>query len=56
MSISSFVTYIQDRLEKRRAYKRLVAEIDALSQRDLIEMGAFQSDLYKAARQEVFGH
>lgn len=56
MLISRFVAYIQDRLAKRRAYNRLVAEIDALSQRDLIEMGAFQSDLYRAARQHVFGH
>lgn len=56
MSISRFIAYIQDRLEKRRSYNRLVAEIDALSQTDLIEMGAFQSDLYKAARREVFGH
>ncbi len=56
MSISRFVAYIQDRIEKRRAYNRLVAEIDSLSQRDLIELGAFQADLYRAARQEIFGH
>lgn len=56
MSISRFIAYIKDRQAKRRAYNRLVAEIDALSQKDLIEIGAFQSDLYKAARSEVFGH
>lgn len=56
MQISRFIAYIQDRMAKRRAYNRLVAEIDCLSQKDLIEMGAFQVDLYRAAHRQVFGH
>ncbi len=56
MRLSRFIAYVQDRLAKRRAYNRLVAEIDALSQRDLVELGAFQCDLYEAARRDVFGH
>ena len=45
----------QDRLDKHRRYRQLVAEIDMLSNADLIEMGAFQSDLYAAARRQVYG-
>ena len=45
----------QGRLDKNRRYRQLVAEIDTLSNADLIELGAFQSDLYAAARQQVYG-
>lgn len=56
MIFSRFIAYVQDRLAKRRAYNRLVAEIDSLTERDLVEMGAFQCDLYREAYREVFGH
>ena len=55
MSISRLIAYAQQRYAMHRHYRRLVAEIDALSQRDLIEIGAFQCDLYRAAHREVFG-
>lgn len=45
----------QDRLDKNRRYRQIVAEIDSLSNADLIELGAFQSDLYAAARRQVYG-
>ena len=45
----------QDRLDKNRRYRQLVAEIDTLSNADLVELGAFQSDLYAAARQQIYG-
>lgn len=45
----------QDRLDKSRRYRQLIAEIDTLSNADLVEMGAFQSDLYAAARRQVYG-
>lgn len=47
--------FAQDRLAKGRRYRQMIAEIDTLSNSDLIEMGAFQSDLYAAARREVYG-
>ena len=55
MPISRLIAYAQQRFAKHREYRRLIAEIDSLSQKDLIEIGAFQSDLYKAAHREVFG-
>lgn len=55
MTISRLIAFAQDRLAKHREYRRVVAEIDSLSQRELIEIGAFQSDLYKAARREIYG-
>ena len=45
----------QDRLDKNRRYRQLIAEIDTLSHADLVEMGAFQSDLYAAARKQIYG-
>ena len=45
----------QDRLDKNRRYRQIIAEIDTLSNSDLVEMGAFQSDLYAAARRQVYG-
>lgn len=45
----------QDRLDKNRRYRQLVSEIGSLSNADLIEMGAFQSDLYAAAHRQVYG-
>ena len=45
----------QDRLDKNRRFRQLVAEIETLSNSDLVEMGAFQSDLYAAARKQVYG-
>jgi hypothetical protein len=46
---------VQDRRDKNRRYRRLVAEIDALSNAELIEIGAFQSDLHRAAHRQVYG-
>ena len=48
-------TLAQDRLDKNRRYRQLIAEIDTLSNAELIEMGAFQSDLYAAARRHIYG-
>ena len=45
----------QDRLDKNRRYRQLIAEIDGLSNAELVELGAFQSDLYAAAHRQVYG-
>ncbi len=55
MPISRLISFAQQRLAKHREYRRLIAEIDALSQNDLIDIGAFRIDLYRAAHREVFG-
>jgi hypothetical protein len=47
--------FAQDRLDKNRRYRRMIAEIDTLSNADLMELGAFQSDLYAAAHKEIYG-
>ena len=45
----------QDRLDKNRRYRRLIAEIDAMSNAELVELGAFQTDLYAGARRQIYG-
>ena len=46
----------QDRRDKIFSYVNVISEIYTLSNADLIEMGAFQSDLYMQARRQVYGH
>lgn len=46
---------VADAFAKHRTYRRLVAEIETLSHRDLIEIGAFRSDLFANARRQVYG-
>ncbi len=47
--------YVADAIAKRRAYRRLVAEIECMTHNDLIEIGAFRSDLFNNARRQVYG-
>lgn len=53
--ITSLISTLRQRIEMHRRYRRAIAEITALSQADLIDMGAFQIDLYRSARQEIYG-
>ena len=53
--LNRLMALAQERLDKNRRYLRLIAEIDTLSNADLVELGAFQSDLYAAARRQVYG-
>ena len=53
--LNRLLALAQDRLDKNRRYRQLVAEIDTLSNADLVELGAFQSDLYAAARRQIYG-
>ena len=54
--INKLFALAQDRLDKNRRYRQMIAEIDSLSNADLVEMGAFQSDLYAAAHRQVYGN
>lgn len=49
---ATIITYAQKRIAARRQYLRTIAEIESMSDRDLVELGAFQCDLYRAAREE----
>jgi uncharacterized protein YjiS (DUF1127 family) len=53
--IRSFYQSLNRRFDAHRRYRRAIAEIAALTQDDLIDIGAFQIDLYRAARKEIFG-
>ncbi len=55
MPFGRLVKYAQARLAAYRRYHRAVAEIDAMTNRDLLEIGAFQTDLYRAAREAYLG-
>lgn len=55
MFIKSLLKSARQRFEAHRRYRRVVAEIATLSQDDLIDIGAFQIDLYRAARTEILG-
>ncbi len=53
--LNKLIAYANDRMAKRREYRRLLGEISSMSHRDLIEIGAFQADLYRGARHQVYG-
>ena len=53
--LNRLFAFAQDRLDKNRRYRQLLAEIDTMSNADLVELGAFQSDLYAAAHKQVYG-
>ena len=53
--LNRLFAFAQDRLDKGRRYRQLIAEIDTMSNADLVELGAFQSDLYAAVRKEIYG-
>lgn len=55
MNLSRLIAYAQQRIANYRRYRQVVAEIDSMSERDLLEIGAFQTDLYRAARKEFLG-
>jgi hypothetical protein len=53
--IKTFFAALQARLEKRRRYLRLIAEIEALNARDLQELRADPTDMRRAAWQSIYG-
>lgn len=55
MIISSLVSRAKDRLAKRNRYKRLVAEIESLSTRDLADINGNRAEMLRHAYQEVYG-
>jgi uncharacterized protein YjiS (DUF1127 family) len=55
MIFAAIIDYIRGRLAKRRKYRRLVTEIEALSQRDLIDLGADRGAMLREVRREIYG-
>ena len=55
MIFASLVSRIQQRLDKRRRYRRLVAEIESLSSRDLADLRADRTEMLRHAYAQVYG-
>jgi hypothetical protein len=55
LMLTSLFVALKDSIGKRRRYRKMIAEIATLSQDDLIDIGAFQTDLYRSAREQVYG-
>lgn len=55
MNFSSLISRAQSRIESHRRYSRAVAEINALSNRDLSDMRADRSELLYWARKDILG-
>ncbi|MET0596621.1 MAG: hypothetical protein ABWZ57_02005 [Mesorhizobium sp.] len=53
--ISGLITHARNRLARRMKYNRLVDEIQALSQRDLADMGADRGDMLRQAYRDIYG-
>ena len=53
--IKSMISAVQQRLEKRRRYLRLIAEIEALNARDLQELRADPIEMRRDAWRSIYG-
>ncbi|MEW9805973.1 hypothetical protein [Mesorhizobium marinum] len=53
--IRNLITYAQHRIEKRREYNRLAAEIASLSQRDLADLRADRGEMLRHVYNKVYG-
>jgi hypothetical protein len=53
--IKSVLSALQQRLEKRRRYLRLIAEIEALNARDLQELRADPMQMRQDAWHSIYG-
>lgn len=55
MVFSNFIVRAQDRLAKRARYRRLVSEIESLSNRDLVDLRADRGEMLYQAYRSVYG-
>lgn len=55
MIFSRLVATAQDRLEKRRRYSRLAAEIQALTPRDLADLRADRGQMLRDTYRQIYG-
>lgn len=52
--LNEITTYFRDRRAKRNRYNRLVAEIEALSPRDLSDLRADRSEMLRQVYREIY--
>ena len=55
MTANRLIARIQDRMEKRRRYSRLVDEIMGMSHRDLADLRADRGEMLRDARRAIYG-
>ncbi len=55
MLFVGLIAHIKDRLAKRSEFRRLIAEIDTLSERDLVDLRADRTEMVRHARWQVYG-
>lgn len=55
MIFVSLIAHLKDRLAKRAEFRRLVAEINSLSNSDLVDLRADRTDMIRYAHQQVYG-
>jgi len=55
MIFSNILARTQGRLAKRAKYRRLVAEIESLSSRDLVDLRADRSEMLYQAYRSIYG-
>ena len=53
--IAALLNHARSRLAKRLEYNRVIDEIQALTNRDLVDMGADRSDMLLRAHQDFYG-
>jgi len=52
--LNEFTSYLRDRRAKRAKYNRIVAEIEALSPRDLADLRADRTDMLRQVYREIY--
>ena len=52
---SNLVRHAKSQIAKRARYNRLISEIEGLTQRDLVDMGADRGEMLRQAYVHVYG-
>ncbi len=55
MIFGTFIASVARRLEKRKLYRRLVAEIEALTDQEIAELGGDRRDMLRVTYDRVYG-
>jgi hypothetical protein len=55
MILTALIARLQQSLDRRRRYLRLVAEIESLTPRDLADMRGDRAEMLATARRQIYG-
>jgi uncharacterized protein YjiS (DUF1127 family) len=55
MMFSNLVKHAKSRIDQRIRYNRLVAEIESLTNRDLVDIGGDRGEMLRHAYRDVYG-